>query len=213
MVQKAPSLGSRVIVIATVAILAALIGIMVAQRVSLLSTAAPQLSQGTVLRPARELPVFALVDQHNQPFTNQNLSGHWSLMFFGFTNCPDICPTTLAALGEAERKLADLGEQRRPQVLFVSVDPERDTPDKLAAYIGFFGSSFAALTGPTDRVDQFTKSLGVPVMRTALPDGGYTVDHSAAVFVINPAGKLQALLSAPHRPAALAADYRRILAN
>ncbi len=170
------------------------------------------LAAGTLLEPARPLPAIDFVDQHGAAFGPERLRGHWSLMFFGFTSCPDICPATLGVLAQVEKLLADLPADRRPQVVLVSVDPKRDTPEQLAAYVKFFSPSFAGITGTQHAVDEFARQMGVPIAITELDGGGYTVDHSASIFLINPAGEMRALFSTPHTPKLIADDYRSVVA-
>jgi protein SCO1 len=171
------------------------------------------LASGTLLDPARPLPAIDFVDQHGAAFGPERLRSRWSLMFFGFTSCPDICPATLGVLAQVEKLLADLPADRRPQVVLVSVDPKRDTPEQLAAYVKFFSPSFAGITGTQDTVDQFARQMGVPIAITQLDGGGYTVDHSASIFLINPSGEMRALFSTPHTPKLIADDYRAVVAG
>jgi protein SCO1 len=168
------------------------------------------LASGTLLTPARPLPEFAFIDHAGQPFGPDRLRGRWSLIFFGFTSCPDVCPTTLGQLAQVEKRLADLPSEERPQVILVSVDPQRDTPEHLASYVKFFSPSFVGVTGSQSAIKEFTRTMGVPVAITPTGGDGYTVDHSAAVFAIDPAGELCALFSPPHSPETLAADLRRL---
>jgi len=169
------------------------------------------LAQATVLAPPRPLPPFSLIDQASTPFTPERLKGRWSLLFFGFTRCPDVCPTTLSVLAQTEKALADLPAAKHPQVVLVSVDPQRDTPAQLASYVKFFSPTFTGVTGTQDGIDELTHALGVPVAINKLPNGDYTVDHSAAIFLVDPNGALHALFSSPHVPAVIASDYRRIV--
>src|SRR5690606_14968452 len=119
-------------------------------------------------------------------FTRANLEGRWSLVFFGFTHCPAICPNTLAVMQQTKTALETLPLELQPQLVFVSVDPERDTPEKMHEYVRFFGPTLRGVTGAPERIAALTDALGVPVQRVPLPDGGYTVDHSAAIFLVNP---------------------------
>lgn len=171
----------------------------------------PVLLTGSVIEPPRPLPEFSLLDGRNQPFKRANLRDHWSLLFFGFTNCPDVCPNTLSLLSQVNKQLIDLPQSRRPQVVFVSVDPQRDSADKVGAYARFFNTDFVGVTGALEEIDNFTKAIGVPVARVALDTGGYTVDHSGAVFAIDPDGALRALFSSPRDATELASDYRRLV--
>jgi protein SCO1/2 len=172
------------------------------------------LAKATLLTPARPLPEFTLTDHTGAVFDPSRLKNHWSLLFFGFTRCPDVCPTTLGVLAQTEKSLADLPADRRPQVILVSVDPQRDTPEQLASYVRFFDPSFVGVTGTQGAIDALTRALGVPVAISKSPSGNgdYSVDHSAAIFLIDPQGAMRALFSTPHEPAIIAADYRRIVA-
>jgi protein SCO1 len=197
---------------AAIAIVAVAAGMLLARALNLRtsqSTHAP-LASGTLLTPGRPLPEFAFIDHAGQPFDPDRLRGRWSLIFFGFTSCPDVCPTTLSQLAQVEKRLADLPAEARPQVILVSVDPQRDTPEHLASYVKFFSPSFVGVTGSPAAIKKFTHAMGVPVAITPTGADGYTVDHSAAVFAIDPAGELRALFSPPHSPETLAADLRRL---
>jgi protein SCO1/2 len=174
---------------------------------------ATALASGTLLEPARPLPAMDFVDQRGAAFGPERLRGRWSLMFFGFTSCPDICPATLHVLAQVEKLVSDLPPERRPQIVLVSVDPQRDTPAQLAAYVEFFSPSFTGVTGKQEAVDEFARQMGVPVAITRLDSDGYTVDHSAAIFLINPAGEMRALFSTPHTPELIADDYRRVVGS
>jgi len=172
----------------------------------------PPLEHATLYPAARPLPGFALLDQQGRPFGPQRLTGQWTLLFFGFTHCPDLCPATLATLAAVRRELAGLPPAQQPQVVFVSVDPARDTVDMLAGYIAFFDPAFLGVTGAQQEVTRLTDAIGVAVI-PGTPDehGNYTVDHTAAVFLVSPAGAVAAVFSAPHIPDGIAHDYRIIL--
>ena len=133
-------------------------------------------------------------------------------MFFGFTQCPDICPTTLAVLAQAGRQLADLPQAEQPRVLLVSVDPERDTPERLAAYVRFFDPAFLGATGSLESIAAAAAAFGVPYAKVTMPEGGYTMDHGSGIFVVGPTGGIVAYLSAPHDAGVIARDYRKLLA-
>jgi protein SCO1 len=197
------------IVVAIVAIAAG----MLLSRAMLQSTRSDRvaLATGTVLEPPRPLPVMAFVDQDNRPFDQSRLSGRWSLLFFGFTSCPDICPTTLALLAQVEKAVADLPAPQRPQVILVSVDSRRDTPEKLAAYVKHFSPSFVGIRAEQADVDEFARRMGIPVAITQTDANTYTVDHSGAVFAVDPSASMRALFSSPQSATALADDYRRLV--
>jgi len=203
---------NQIVVISLVAIVAAAAGALLA-RGMLGNSSVPQaaMTAGTVLDPPRALPTFSLIDQDNQPVTNASLNGRWTLLFFGFTNCPDVCPATLTQLAQLKKKLADLRENERPHVVLITADPERDTPEQLRTYVKFFDPSFAGFTGSPADVERFTRELGVPVAISKTSEGAYTVDHSAAIFLIDRDAKFRALFSTPHDINKIAADYRLIV--
>ena len=149
------------------------------------------------------LPDFSLLDQTNEPVTADTFRGQWDLVFFGFTNCPDICPTTLQTLASVKRELLNAGSKTSPRIVLVSVDPERDTPEVLGQYLDYFGQGNLAVTGQVQEVLKLTTALGIYFEKTAVDGDNYSVDHSAAVLLLNPDGEFAALFSAPH----LIADY------
>ena len=174
--------------------------------------AQPAVTTATLLVPPRPLPPLALVDQNNQPFGADRLRGGWSFVFFGFTSCPDVCPVTMSALAQTRKLLADLPEPSRPRVVMISVDPELDTPERLAAYVKGFDPAFVGATGTKPAIDELAKRMGVLVATRPLDGDAYTVDHTTSLFLVGPDGALRALFSAPHEPDKIAADYRRIAA-
>ncbi len=184
-----------------------------AARFGLQTAQAPPLVTGTALRPAHPVPQFSLVDGDGKPFTRDSLRSHWSLVFFGFTHCPDVCPTTLSVLSDVHKQLANLPSGQQPTVIFISVDPQRDTPDVVGKYVHFFSSDFVGVTGSVEAIDHLTAAAGVPVARVPLPSGDYTVDHSGAVFVVDPDANLSAVLSSPHKADDISADVRRLIAS
>ena len=169
------------------------------------------LNNGTLLQPTRPVERFQLVNHQGQPFSDTQLTGHWSLLFFGYTNCPDICPTTLTMLAQVKKLLIGLPALQQPQFIFISVDPARDTTTQLDKYIRFFDEHFIGLTGEQSQLDQLTKSLGAPVIIQKQSELQYTVDHAANLFLINPKAKLTAIFSPPHTTSTLADDLRKII--
>lgn len=169
------------------------------------------LASGTLLQPARALADFSLIDNRGRSFASSDLRGHWSLMFFGYTNCPDYCPATLTILAAVEKQLR-AAKTPAPQVIFVSVDAKRDTPEHLDQYVPNFAPDFVALTAPDQpAIEALAKKWGVPVALQYAADGSYSVDHSTAIFVIDPAGKLAAVLTGPFSVDALRSDFQRIV--
>jgi protein SCO1 len=173
--------------------------------------ALPELSTGTLLVPSRAFGDFNLIDTQGRTFASSQLRGRWSILFFGYTNCPDVCPATLSMLAALEKQLRAQAGAVLPQVVFVSVDAKRDTPAQLAKYVPYFDPSFIGLTAADQPgIEAVAKELGVAVIITPTQDGNYTVDHSGELFVLDPNGRLAALLSGPFTLQALAADWRRI---
>jgi protein SCO1 len=171
------------------------------------------LATGTLIAPSRELADFSLIDSHGKAFGSANLRGRWSLMFFGYTNCPDFCPTTLTTLAAMEKRLRAAKAPVLPQVIFVSVDAKRDTPAQLAKYVPYFDPGFIGLTAADQpSIEAIAKNLGVAVViQPAGADGNYTVDHSGAIFVLDPDGRIDAILTGPFSVAALQGDFQRIV--
>lgn len=156
----------------------------------------------TVLPEPLPLPEFALRDQHDEAFTRDSLRGQTSLLFFGFTHCPDICPATLQQLALARKEIAETSNGRTrplPRIVLISVDPERDTAGKLEQYVAYFGEGVDAATGSPEAVREFTSALGIFFEKQASDDGDYTVNHSTAVLFIDEEAALRALFSAPHK--------------
>jgi protein SCO1/2 len=188
-------MGSRNIFIAIVAVVAIGTGAWLS---SLVMAPAPSLSTATVLPAPADLPDFSLVDQNGSTIGRDGFRDHWSLVFFGFTHCPDICPLTLQVLASARQQLAAAGQQPLPRIVLVSVDPERDTPEVMKQYVGYFGDDVVGITGELDEIRKLTNGLGIFFEKSRLDEENYSVDHSAVVIVLNPEGQFQALFSAPH---------------
>lgn len=181
--------------------------------VSWLPPAAPAVETrvATVLPGGRDIAAFELRDHTGAVFASERLRERWSLLFFGFTHCPDVCPQTLLTLADAVARIEAAGVAA-PQVVFVSVDPERDTPARLAEYANYFNPEFVGITGEHAELQKLTRDLGLLYVsqRQGEDDQDYQVDHSAALVLVNPAGRMQALFQAPHRPDAIADDYLNI---
>ena len=165
----------------------------------------PALQASTALfGQERALPEFALTDHTGGAYTRRHLTDDWTLLFFGYTHCPDICPITLVTMSASVNAVAALGGEA-PRVVFVSVDPERDAPRSLRAYVTTFRDDFLGVTGPHEELRKLTRALGVAYARDG--DGPeYLVEHSAALLLVNPKGELQAVFGPPHEPDAIARD-------
>jgi len=201
----------RTLGIAILAIVAFAAGLLIARSLTPTVSAPPPTERATVLDTPRPLPALSLVDQDGRSWGTDRFTGHWTLVFFGYTSCPDICPTTLATLVQFRKALADLPPAEQPRVLLVSVDPERDDPARLAAYVRFFDPSFEGATGDAQAVAAAAAAFGVPYLKVSVPGGGYNMDHGSGLFLVGPSGTLVAYSSAPHDAAVLARDYRSIV--
>jgi len=176
-------------------IAAALAGLLILATGALLVLAlrdVPKGVAGGVLASAVGGP-FRLVDQNGKPFTEAQLQGKWHLVFFGYTHCPDTCPTTLNELALALDKLG--AKKSQFDIVFVSVDPERDTPELLKSYVASFDAPIVALTGSVDEVKQAAKAYRVYYAKHPRADGGYDMDHSAVIYIMDPQGRFTATLT------------------
>lgn len=165
----------------------------------------------TLLSPGRPLPAFELVREDTSAFTRADFEGDWSLVFFGFTHCPDICPATLETLAAVKRRLESDGDPVS-RVLFASVDPERDDPGTIADYVRYFDPAFQGATGTPEAIETLTRELGIISAKVWNEDrSAYTVDHSASVLLIGPDARLRAVFGTPHRVEPMARDIAAIL--
>jgi len=173
--------------------------------------ATPPETAATLLQSPRPLGTVVLLDQDGREFPIDRLQGHWSLVFFGFTQCPDVCPTTLVTMGQVADALRELPEAARPRMVFVSIDPERDSPAIMRTYVGHFNADILGLTGDLDQVASLADQLGVAYQKVPYEQGTYTMDHSAALFLLNPRVEFNAVFSAPHSVEGIAGDYQKII--
>lgn len=183
------------IFIATVAIVAIFTGSWLSYQ---LVSPDPVPATATILPAPVDVAEFSLMDQHGNTFDRPALAGHWNLLFFGFTHCPDICPVTLQLLVSVRQSLAADGQEPIPRIVLISVDPERDTPGIIGQYVGHFGQDIIGVTGDLDELRKLTNGLGIFFEKTQIENDNYSVDHSAAVIVVNPESQFHALFGAPH---------------
>lgn len=170
--------------------------------------------QGTIYPEPINLPPFVLQSAVDKNFDDQDLMGHWSLIYFGYTHCPDICPNSLQILHSFYQKINKLPNTLQPKIIFISVDPARDKFPGLSQYVQYFNPNFQALTGSADNIETLTKSLGVIYQKSSDNNGNnenYLVEHSSNIFLINPQGQLVATFSAPHAAQKIAEDYYIII--
>jgi protein SCO1/2 len=152
---------------------------------------------------------FKLVDQNGKAVTDQDLKGHPFLVFFGFTHCPDVCPTTLFEVSEVLRALGP--DADRTRALFITVDPERDTPAVMKDYLSSFDPHLSGLSGDPATVAAVAKTYRVYFKKVPLEQGGYTMDHTAIVYLMDKDGRFVSPFSLKRTPDAAAADLRRYL--
>jgi protein SCO1/2 len=169
------------------------------------------LNGAVVFDKPRIIPPFELVDQKGAPFTLERLQGKWSLVFFGFTTCPDICPTTLATLSQWYKTL-DKDIQAETQVIMVTVDPARDTPEKLSTYMQHFDKDFIGVTGEFLAIKTLTDQLNVAFNKVTL-ETDYTVDHSAHLVLLNPYGHYHGIFKPPFQLGQLKTTYQSIVTS
>ncbi len=189
----------------------------------------PETESAFVLPEAAVVEGFQLSHPTLGEFNLDSIKGKWSLFFFGYTRCPDVCPTELFMMSEMMKQIEKNPalEIQAPQVVFISLDPQRDTPEALQQYAGFYHPSFIGVTGVQSAVDQLSKSMGVyyervyhlngkildPASQKDVPEGledSYLVNHSASIFLINPRGELQAIHRPPHQPDVIIRDITSI---
>jgi protein SCO1 len=163
-----------------------------------------QLQAGAVLPQPRPLPDFALLDHHRRPFTRAALTGHWTLMFAGFTHCPDVCPATLATLASIDPRVQAAGIDL--QTVLLTVDPLRDDPATLSAYVSHFSTRFLGVTGEPSQIDRLMAGLGLTYIKVPGVAGNYTVDHSTALALIDPQGRVAAYFQPPFRAEPMISD-------
>ena len=170
-----------------------------------------ELATATVLPAPRSIHPFSLIDNQNKPFTEQTLQGHWTMMFFGYTECSSICPVILAALKKVYEDLENKDPKLLPQFVMVSIDPKNDTPQKLNRYVTSFNNSFKGATGSQKMLESMTREFGI--VYTTVANGQNTIEHSGTILLFNPKGDLTAFFSFPSEASAIAGDFVAIRAH
>jgi protein SCO1/2 len=167
---------------------------------------------GVLLDEPLPLAAFTLTDNNNQLFTLDGMRGKWTFVFFGYTHCPDICPVTFSELAKMYEQLSVSGQNTaNVQVVFVSVDPERDDSKQLDSYVTYFNRDFIGVTGTLDQINGLTRQIGIRHRRLKKPnEENYLVEHSAAIVLIDPASRLVAKFNAPHYAEEIAARFEKI---
>lgn len=179
------------------------------------NTSGPSLNdefQATTFPTPRPLKAFSLHDQYGNTFDNERFRGKWNFLFFGYTNCPDVCPGTLNLMNVVQGNLQEAGiGSDELQVIFVSVDPDRDDNAQLADYMKYFNPEFIGITGAKAQIDILAKQLSAIYFITKPKfDRPYQVDHSAAILLVDPDGKFHAVFTAPHDADRISRDLQSI---
>lgn len=172
----------------------------------------PTLVSGKILARPMEIDRFELIDQKNEVFNNKSLEGGWTVLFFGYTNCPDVCPTTIYKLAEIKNELKEDLSSTSFNTVLVTLDPDRDSADRLKEYIGYFDESMLGVTGTYENIQSFTSSLSVFYQRINKEEG-YDFNHTASIFVFNKDGSLFATMSPANTIGELTQDFYTILNN
>lgn len=163
--------------------------------------------EGVYLDSPRDIANFYMMDQHGHPFTKSQLSGHWTLLFFGFTHCQMICPATFATLNKMMFLLErQIPARLLPQIVFITIDPEKDTTERLNQYINAYNPHFIGARADTDKTVALQNTLSF----SAVNFNG-TIDHNTDILLVNPKGQIQAYFLYPHRADRMALDYQSIL--
>lgn len=169
-----------------------------------------ELKSGTLLEQARPLPEFMLTDADGRPFDKPSLEGEWTVVFVGFTHCPDVCPNTLALLRTVNQKLQ--ASNRKLRVVFLSVDPERDTAAIIGGYVRHFDPDFIGVTGPENQLSRLGQAMGFVFAKAPgrTPED-YTIDHSSALILVDPQARVAGYFTPPLKVDALVTDLLKLL--
>lgn len=165
--------------------------------------------QGSVLSPARKIAFPALYKDDGSTLSRSDFEGHWSMIFFGYMSCPDICPVTMGVAAKA-KQVAEAEGKDFPRVYFISVDPERDQVESLADYVQYFDKDFVGITGDAKLIKALTLQMSVVYMKMkeeADDSENYLVDHSSALLLLNPEAELVAFMNPPHDPDTILKDF------
>lgn len=165
---------------------------------------------GYALPQPLTLQSFRLFDQYGQEFTLEDLRNRWTLLFFGYTHCPDVCPTTLAQLRSVTKLLSKYPDSKIPAVVFVSIDPQRDSAGQLKEYTAQFGDDFTGVGGEPRAIDSFARQFRAKYEIASGTGPAYLIDHTSSVALIGPNAQLHVLFSVPLRPEAVAVEIQRL---
>lgn len=201
-------MSNRVLNWGLLAAFAVLIGIVAGTVV--LRPATVRIQSGTLLQQPRPIADFKLTGDDGKPFTKADLAGHWSVIYVGYTHCPDVCPTTLAQLKAVEKGLG--ADAAKARFVFLSIDPERDTPEVLGQYAHYFSPDFRAATGPNAQLDALGAEMGFVYQKVpGQTPQSYLMDHSSALILVNPRAEVAGYLTPPFKTENLVGDLKQLL--
>lgn len=202
-------------IVLLIAFAALMTGIFVAQHLHFKKDIDPTKFHGTLLTKPREIEQFTLQGIDETTFDNQRLRGQWTLLFFGFTQCGYLCPTTLNELNKMYKELEKQQIKPLPRVVLITIDPSRDSLEKLKNYSRSFNAQFYAARGDDEIVRKMAREMGIVYSKVAAfssaDPSDYDVQHSGAVMLFNPQGELNAFFTTPHQAKLLAEDYRLLV--
>ncbi len=157
----------------------------------------------------KQIQSFNAIDQQGNQFSIEQMNGKWSFVFFGYTHCPDVCPVTMSVMADTYKQLATINNDL--QIIFITVDPERDTTEKLSEYVSYFNEKFIGLGGDIEMINSLTRQIGVPYYHNKEGQtDNYPVDHSASIFLIDPMARMVAKLSPPHQSNLITQQFTKI---
>lgn len=174
---------------------------------------------GTVIDKPKPIKDFSLTNTDGKPFTRESLKNHWTFLFFGFTRCGYVCPTSMTALKQVYAELQKNASVPKPQTVFVSIDPERDDLARIRKYVTSFNQDFTGATGTKAALHQLTSQLGILYMKITRVNqktkssNDYDIDHTGSILLVDPEGELIAVFSMPHQPDRIAKDYKAITSH
>ncbi|VAW94601.1 Cytochrome oxidase biogenesis protein Sco1/SenC/PrrC, thiol-disulfide reductase involved in Cu(I) insertion into CoxII Cu(A) center [hydrothermal vent metagenome] len=197
------------LILTAVAIVSVVVGVLVSQKLIKTPAAIPENLSATLLDKAKPLRNFELINHNNKPFNLNSLKGNWSFLFFGYTHCPDVCPLAMQVMRKVWRapELKTVTASKM-QMIFVSVDPDRDTPTLLKSYAQYYNPAFIGVTGKADEIDNITKQIGILYgFDEPNKNGDYNVSHSGQIILIDPQGNMRAVFSPPLNPKSITQDF------
>jgi protein SCO1/2 len=196
-------------------LIALLVGIFAAKTIISKNKFNPEEFHGTWLEHSREINNFSLESTNSQIFNNNSLKGKWTLLFFGFTRCGYLCPTTLSEMNKMYHQLEEKGIKDLPQVVLITVDPENDSLSTLNQYVKSFNPHFIAARGSEEMLKNMASEMGVAYTKVAVTNNSekeqYSIEHTGTIMVFNPKGELKAFFTTPHQAATLSKDYLMLI--